>query len=67
MDDETTSGLAGHRFFYESGTTVDSLWRHGRPDIDSIDPPISLKANLNWMARRIGPPAVPGRSRHPGR
>ena len=50
--------LAGHSFHYRSGTTIDSLWRNGTSAIDSISPPISLKGNLNWMAGRLGAPAV---------
>ena len=58
MDEETGGGLAEHQFFYTSGTKIDPLWRNGGPALDGKNPPISLRANLNWMARRLGAPAV---------
>ena len=51
MDADTASGLADHGDFISSDTTIDSRWRNGASAIDSVNPPISLRANLNWMAR----------------
>jgi hypothetical protein len=58
MDTDTMSGLADHGFFILSGTTIDTRWRNGAAAIDSSNPPISLRANLNWMAGRLGAPAI---------
>jgi hypothetical protein len=58
MNSDTTAGLADHGFFILSGTTIDTRWRYGASAIDSSNPPISLRANLNWMARRLGAPAI---------
>jgi len=51
MDADTASGLADHGDFISSDITIDSRWRNGASAIDSANPPISLRANLNWMAR----------------
>jgi hypothetical protein len=58
IDADTASGLADHGDFISSDTTIDSRWRNGASAIDSVNPPISLRANLNWMARRLGAPAI---------
>ena len=53
------TGNADHAFMSTGASssegTVDARWRYGY-DGEPQDPPVSLKQNLNWMARKLGPP-----------
>ncbi len=50
---------ADHAFMTTSRSsaegTIDAKWRDGYVG-EPTDPPVSLKQNLNWLARKLGPP-----------
>ena len=53
-------GGADHAFMTNTNSsakgTIDPKWRNGWAG-EPLNPPISLKQNLNWLARRLGPDA----------
>ena len=53
-------GGADHAFMTNTDSsakgTIDPKWRNGWSG-EPLNPPISLKQNLNWLARRLGPDA----------
>jgi hypothetical protein len=54
-----STGNADHAFMSTSASssegTIDAKWRYGY-DGEPLDPPVSLKQNLNWIARKLGSP-----------
>jgi hypothetical protein len=51
------AGRPDHAFMTSTDSsalgTIDAKWRHGWAG-EPMDPPASLKENLNWLARRLG-------------